>query len=68
MQTKRDRYTCPNMADLTACLGGCTVFTKLDLCKVYYQVPVRPQDVPKTAVVTPFELFEYRMLGRRSRD
>jgi hypothetical protein len=36
-----------------------SVFTKLDLCKGYYQVPVRPQDVPKTAVVTPFGLFEF---------
>ena len=59
LQTKPDRYTCPNMADLTARLGGCSVFTKLDLRKGYYQVPVRAQDVPKTAVVTPFGLFEF---------
>ena len=59
LQTKPDRYTCPKMADLTARLGGCSVFTKLDLRKGYYQVPVQAQDVPKTAVVAPFGLFEF---------
>jgi len=59
MKTKPDCYTCPNIADLAANLHGCTVFSKLDLQKGYHQVPVAPQDVRKTAVVTPFGLFEY---------
>jgi len=59
LQTKPDCYSCPNLADLSASLSGCTVFSKLDLRKGYHQVPVRPQDIPKTAVVTPFGLFEY---------
>jgi len=29
LQTEPDRYTCPNMADLTGRLKGCTVFSKL---------------------------------------
>ena len=58
-QTKPDRYTCPNISDLTARLAGCHVFSKLDLRKGYHQVPVRPEDVCKTAVVTPFGLFEF---------
>jgi Reverse transcriptase (RNA-dependent DNA polymerase) len=37
----------------------CTVFTKLDLRKGYHQVPVHPKDVGKTAIITPFGLFEY---------
>ncbi len=59
LQTTPDRYTCPNIGDLTSRLRGCTVFSKLDLRKGYHQVPVRPEDVPKTAVITPFGLFEY---------
>ena len=59
VQTKPDRYTCPNMGDLTARLAGCRVFSKLDLPKGYHQVPVREEDVCKTAVVTPFGLYEF---------
>jgi cleavage and polyadenylation specificity factor subunit 1 len=59
LQTKPDRYTCPNIGDLTARLAGCTIFSKLDLRKGYHQVPVRDQDVCKTAVITPFGTYEY---------
>jgi hypothetical protein len=56
LQTKPDRYTCPNIGDLTARLAGCKVFTKLDMRKGYHQIPVRPEDICKTAIVTPFGL------------
>jgi len=36
------------MEDLSARLAGKTVFSKLDLRKGYYQVPVAAKDVPKT--------------------
>ena len=52
-------YTCPNIADLTARLEGCTIFSKLDLRKGFHQIPVRPRDMPKTAVITPFGLWEF---------
>ena len=59
LQSTPDRYTCPNIGDLTARLTGCKVFSKLDLRKGYHQVPVRPEDIKKTAVATPFGLFEF---------
>jgi hypothetical protein len=31
----------------------------VDLIKGYHQIPVHPDDVPKTAVITPFGLFEF---------
>ena len=60
--TKPDRYPVPNVQDLSSRLSVCTVFSKLDLEKGYYQVPMSPEDVPKTAVVTPFGIFEFLKL------
>jgi hypothetical protein len=57
--TTEDRYPLPNMADLSARLEGCNIFSKLDLQKGYLQVPVKAEDVPKTAIITPFGLFEF---------
>jgi hypothetical protein len=59
LQTVEDKYPLPNMADLAARLDGCRVFSKLDLRKGYLQVPVVAADIAKTAIITPFRLFEF---------
>ena len=57
--TTNDAYPIPHVHDFAAGLSGCTVFAKIDLVKGYHQIPVRPEDVPKTAIATPFGLFKF---------
>ncbi len=60
--TEPDVYPLPNMLDFAAKAAGCTVFSKSDLRKGYHQIPVNPADVQKTAITTPFGLFEYKRM------
>ncbi len=57
--TELDGYPLPNLMDFSSRLSGCRLFSKLDLRKGYYQIPMNPEDVKKTAVTTPFGLWEF---------
>ena len=54
-----DPYPIPPISNLASNLAGMKFFSKLDLIKGYHQVPVSPDDVPKTVIITHFGLFEY---------
>lgn len=45
--------------DLFQKLSGDKYFTKLDLSKGYWQIPVKREDIPKTAFVTPDGHYEF---------
>src|SRR5699024_5022066 len=58
-QTRADRYPIPHLHDFAFNLDSCRVFTSIDLVKAYHQIQVAEEDIPKTAIITPFGLFEF---------
>ncbi|KAL7289042.1 hypothetical protein TKK_0016996 [Trichogramma kaykai] len=47
------------MWDFTNILSGKSIFSRLDLLQAFNQIPMTPEDVPKTALITPIGLFEF---------
>lgn len=57
--TVPDRYPVPNMQDCIYTLEKKTIFSTLDIVRAYNQIKVADESIPKTAVITPFGLFEF---------
>ena len=64
-QTIPDRYPLPHIQDVVMDLDDCCIFSKIDLVKVHHQIPMAEEDIMKTAIITPFGMFEY-ILGLRN--
>lgn len=58
-----DRYPLPLLQDFTTNCFGCKYFSKIDLIKAYHQIPIAKEDIPKTAITTPFGLFEFTRMS-----
>lgn len=58
----KNKYPIPLIVDLFDRLVKAKFFTKVDLCKVYYQVRIAEGDEPKTTCVTRYGAFEWLVM------
>ena len=60
--TTKDAFPIPRTQDCLDTVAGAKLFSSLDITSAYNQVPVREEDIPKTAVVTKHGLFEFETM------
>ena len=61
-KTIPDKQPTPYIADLLEKFQGSKFFTKLDMASGYWQVAMHPDDIHKTAFVTPDGHYEWLVL------
>ena len=61
--TIKNKYPLPKIEDLFDQLSGARVFSKIDLRTGYHQLKVRETDIPKTAFITRYGLYEYTVMS-----
>jgi hypothetical protein len=61
--TVKNKYLLPSIDDLFDQLRGACVFSKIDLQLGYHQLKIRECDIPKTAFVSRYGLYEYTMMS-----
>lgn len=57
--TVGDAYNLPNITEILDQLGHSVYFTILDLVSGFHQIPMRKEDIPKTAFTTPSGHWEF---------
>lgn len=57
--TEFDAEPIPDPEEIFCRLSGASYFTKIDLAKGYWQIPVSPKDKHKTAFQTPLGLYQW---------
>jgi hypothetical protein len=61
--TIKNKYPLLRIDDLFDQLKGACVFSKIDLRSGYHQLKIRASDIPKTAFITQYGLYEYTVIS-----
>ncbi|KAK3889986.1 hypothetical protein Pcinc_006035 [Petrolisthes cinctipes] len=61
--TVQDSYPLPLIDDIIDEIGQSPFITTIDLLKGYYQIPLTPRAKKVSAFVTPFGLYQYKVLS-----
>lgn len=61
--TKKNSYPMRYINDFSARLNGNKVFSCIDLRDAFHQIPIADEDIEKTALSTPFGLFEFTRMS-----
>ena len=61
--TIKNKYPLPRIDDLFDQVKGACVFSKIDLRSRYHQLRIRRTDIPKTAFVTRYGLYEFIVIS-----
>ncbi|GFT15267.1 transposon Ty3-I Gag-Pol polyprotein [Nephila pilipes] len=62
-QTVPDRYPIPRIEDFNCILKDKIFFSKIDLVKAYYHIPIAEEDNEKIAITIPFGLYEFNTMS-----
>ena len=60
--TRKDSYPLPRISEVLDTLSGAKIFSTLDLKSGYHQIEMYPPDMPKTAFITQFGLYEWKVM------
>ena len=55
----KDTYPLPRMDDIFSVLGKASYYTTIDLTDAFWSIRVREEDIPKTAFITKYGLWEF---------
>jgi hypothetical protein len=61
--TIKNKYPLPCIEILFDQLARAKVFSKIDLRSGYHQIKIEPRDIPKTAFLTRYGLYEYLVMS-----